>query len=106
VKAKRSPKGIRKVCSRGHVYSKSSDCPVCPTCRPGFYRNKMQSGFPEKLAAPALRALLTAKITDLERLSTFTEEEIFELHGMGPKAMGKLQGALKKNGLSFRKQRD
>src|SRR5438309_1005170 len=48
----RMPKKTLKTCSRGHEFYKSSDCPVCPKCWPGFYE-KNKSDFP-KLAAPAL----------------------------------------------------
>lgn len=58
-------------------------------------------GFP-KLAAPALRALQNAGITSLDRLTKISEEELMQLHGMGPNALGKLREALKANGLSFR----
>ena len=27
-----------KTCSRGHTYTRSSDCPVCPKCWPGYYK--------------------------------------------------------------------
>jgi hypothetical protein len=92
-----------KICSRGHKFYKSSDCPVCPICWSGYYRKRRQNEFPDKLAAPALRALLKAKITKLTQLTKKTEAEISELHGMGPNAITKLRKALKAKGLSFRK---
>lgn len=93
-------KGTLKVCSRGHEFYKSSDCPVCPVCWPGRYK-KLMSDFP-KTSAPALRALHNAKITKLRDLTKYTEKEISSLHGMGPKAMGILKKALKEQGSSFR----
>jgi hypothetical protein len=90
-----------KMCSRGHKFYKSSDCPVCPKCWSGYYKDQKQSDFP-KLSAPALRALLNAKIMNLKQLSKFSEEEILGLHGMGPATMPVLKAGLKKKGLKFK----
>lgn len=91
-----------KTCSRGHKFQKSSACPVCPVCWPG-QKNKLQSDFPDKLGAPAMRALHNAKIKNLAALSKCTEKEISQLHGVGPSAIKKLRAALKKKGMKFRK---
>ena len=89
-----------RICSKGHKYYKSSDCPSCPICdREG----KPEEGFLSLLAAPARRALEREAITTLEQLSKYTENEILELHGMGPSTMPKLRDALKSKGLTFRK---
>lgn len=95
-------KAVWKTCSRGHRFQKSSDCPVCPICWSGYYREKNKGDFPDKLSAPALRALLNANITSLSKLSRHSKTEILELHGMGPSSMPKLSAALKKKGLSFK----
>lgn len=89
-----------KVCSRGHEFYKSSDCPVCPICWPGRAK-KLQSDFP-KLAAPALRALANAHIKQLSDLTKISEEELMELHGMGPNALETLKQSLTEKGLSFK----
>ena len=73
-------------------------------CWSGYYRTKAQSDFPEKLATPALRALLHAKVTKLSHLSKHTEAKIAELHGMGPKALMQLKAAMRKHKLSFKKK--
>ena len=91
-----------KICSRGHKFYKSSDCPVCPTCWSGYFRKKVQSDFPEKLSAPALRALHNAKITKLKQLSKFTEAEISKLHGVGPKALNQLRKFLQAQNITFK----
>lgn len=92
----------RKVtCSRGHIFYKSSNCPVCPQCWPGYYRKKAESGFPSNLSAPALRALLNAKILNLKDLSKYSEVEILQLHGLGPSSIPNLRQALKEKGLGF-----
>jgi hypothetical protein len=96
-------KEIRKVCSRGHVFYKSSDCPVCPQCWSGYYRKQSQGDFPEKISAPALRALLSANIKSLSQLTKFTETQLLALHGMGPTTIVKLRVALKSKGLAFKK---
>lgn len=61
---------------------------------------QQESDFP-KIAQPALRALAGAGIRRLEQLTSFSEEEIRQLHGMGPKALGQLRQALADKGLSF-----
>lgn len=91
-----------KICSRGHRFQKSSACPVCPKCWPG-YRQKLQSDFPKKLSAPALRALENAKVKKLADLVRYTEKEITSLHGMGPKGVDMLKGALRRRKLAFAK---
>lgn len=59
-----------------------------------------------KLAAPAQRALASLGVTDLEKLSQFTEVEIARLHGMGPSALAKLCVALRELGLSFKQAKE
>lgn len=95
-----------KTCSQGHTFQKSSDCPVCPMCWSGDNRKEFQSDFPEKLGAPALRALLNAGIKNMKDLTKYTEAEILDLHGMGPKALEKLKSALEEQGLAFIKRKD
>jgi DNA-directed RNA polymerase alpha subunit len=41
-------------------------------------------------------------ITSLQQLSTFSEKEILQFHGMGPASLPKLRKALENEGLSFR----
>lgn len=94
-------KGVRKVCSRGHVFYKSSLCPACPVCWPAQAK-KLQGDFP-KTSAPALRALHHAKIKNLKTLSTWKKADVAALHGMGPKALGILAQALRAKKLSFKK---
>lgn len=89
-----------KICSKGHKYYKSSDCPTCPTCE---QERKPADGFLSKLSAPARRALENNGITTLQKLSTFSEKEILQFHGIGPASLPKLKVALKEEGLSFRK---
>lgn len=92
-----------KVCSRGHKFYKSSDCPVCPVCWKGYYRKRKQSNFPKKLSAPALRALNNAKIYNLKQLTAYTQQELLQLHGMGPKGVRELKKALRAVDLKFAK---
>jgi hypothetical protein len=89
----------RRVCENGHVYYKSSDCPVCPVCE----KDRASTGnFLSKLSAPARRALEGACITSLKLLSKYSEKEILKLHGMGPSSIPRLRDALKKSGLNFK----
>jgi hypothetical protein len=96
--AKQSIKN-RRVCDNGHVYYKSSDCPVCPICE---QEKAPAGGFLSKLSAPARRALEGAGITSLELLSNYSEKQILKLHGMGPSSIPRLKDALEKNGLKFK----
>ena len=58
--------------------------------------------FPRGIAQPALRALAAAGLTTLEQLTRVTREELAQMHGMGPKAIETLRGALKANDQDFR----
>lgn len=58
-----------------------------------------------KIGAPALRALEAAGYANLKQLTKVTEEELAQLHGMGPKALEILREALKAEGLSFKQGR-
>lgn len=60
-----------------------------------------ESDLPNGLAKPAQRALAGAGYTRLEQLTRLTEDEVLELHGMGPKALDQLRQALAEKGLSF-----
>jgi len=55
-----------------------------------------------KIAAPAQRALQSARINTLKQLTQVSEAELLQLHGMGRNALGKLREALQAEGLSFR----
>lgn len=54
-----------------------------------------------KISQPARRALAGIGIERLEQLTEFSEAEIEQLHGMGPKAFGILRQALADRDLSF-----
>lgn len=88
-----------RICSKGHKYYKSSDCPTCPTCE---QERKPDNGFLSVLSAPASRALENNGVTSLRELSEFKEKEILQFHGMGASSLSKLRSALKNEGLSFR----
>lgn len=66
--------------------------------------DQKQSDLP-KISAPAQRALRSAGITTLQQLTAITKDELLQLHGMGPNALGKLLEALNANGLSFRESK-
>lgn len=89
-----------KVCRKGHVYYKSSSCPVCPVCEK---KNNPETGFLSLLSAPARRALENAGIKSIVQLSKKTEKEILALHGMGPATIPILHRQLTAKGLSFKK---
>jgi predicted RecB family nuclease len=87
-----------KICSKGHKYYKSTDCPTCPICEK---ERKPKDGFLSLLGAPARRALENKGIKTLQKLSTFSEKEILALHGMGKASLPILREALKSGSLSF-----
>lgn len=58
-----------------------------------------------RLAAPAQRALAGAGIQNLQQLAKLSEDEVKQLHGIGPNALERLRRALATNGLSFAKEK-
>ena len=89
------PQKRLKTCDRGHQFYKSSDCPICAAL------DKPEGGFLSLLSAPARGALKNAGITALEQLSQYSEREILKLHGVGPKSLPALKGALSDAGMAF-----
>ena len=63
----------------------------------------MENDLP-KLAQPAARALSAAGIRSLKQLTGYGEEEIRQLHGIGPNALEKLREALSAQGLTFKRK--
>jgi predicted RecB family nuclease len=94
-----STKNLR-ICSDGHRFYKSSDCPTCPHCEK---ERKPKDGFLALLYTPARRALEREGITTLRKLSQKSEKEILQLHGMGKSSLPVLRKILLSNGFSFRK---
>ncbi len=88
----------KRICKQGHIYFKSSDCPVCPVCEAN---KKPVNGFLSKLSAPARRALEREGISTLRQLSGRTEKDILLLHGIGPSSIPVLKKALQEAGLTF-----
>lgn len=64
----------------------------------------MNSDLP-KLAQPAVRALSEAGIRSMEQLTGYAEEEILQLHGIGPNALETLRQAMASQGLAFKLSR-
>jgi hypothetical protein len=61
-----------------------------------------ESDLPSRLAKHALRALNGAGIWYLEQITAFSENEIKQLHGIGPNALNPLHTTLTDSGLSFK----
>ena len=89
-----------KTCKNRHEFFKSSDCPTCPVCEA---ERKPKDNFLSLLAAPARRALENNGITSLEQLSTFTEKEVLDFHGMGKASIPKLKKLMSERKMTFRK---
>lgn len=64
--------------------------------------SETQEKWPRGVAKPAQRALVSAGFTSIDQLASARREDLAALHGMGPKALGILDAALKKRGKSFR----
>lgn len=88
-----------KVCQNGHIFEKTSDCPVCPVCSKAEMNLQFGDEFP-RLGAPAFRALYHFGITSLKDLSKYSEKELLALHGFGPKALRLLKEELNKKKMS------
>lgn len=65
---------------------------------------KQGSDFPN-IGAPATRALEAEGFTNLKQLTSISEAELGQLHGVGPKAMRLLREALKAKGWSFKQSK-
>jgi hypothetical protein len=59
--------------------------------------------FPAGISRPALRALVSAGLTELRHLSRIRESDLAEMHGMGPKAIGQLRAAMRSAGMRFKR---
>lgn len=55
-----------------------------------------------KLARPAQRALINARIFTVADLARYDRGAVLALHGIGPSAMPVLEAALQQAGLAFR----
>ena len=90
-----------RICSNGHKYYKSSDCPTCPICESKI---KTNNELLDSLSAPARRAFEREGITSLTKLANYNEKEILKLHGVGPSSLPKLKKLLKVKNLKFNKE--
>ena len=90
-----------KICKNGHRFEKTSDCPVCPECSSTEMANKFDEEFPP-IGAPAFRALDNAGIKSLKDLTKFSEKELLDLHGFGPKTLILLRKKLDEKKLTFK----
>ncbi len=57
-----------------------------------------QIDLPDDLAGPARRALLQAGLRRLDQVQSRNAAELLKLHGIGPKAIERLRGALDARG--------
>lgn len=64
-------------------------------------RSAATPAVPRGVPRPALRALASLGVTRLSQVTRFTEARLLALHGMGPKAMRIIQGALREQGNSL-----
>ncbi|HLP94304.1 MAG TPA: VOC family protein [Saprospiraceae bacterium] len=66
-----------------------------------YWAGHAQRPLPEKLAAPARRALAGAGIHVLGDLAGFSQKAVAALHGMGPNAMQQLNLAMDQAGINW-----
>lgn len=66
-------------------------------------KEQPEAEFPKGVSKPAQRALASVGVTRVDQLTRFTEAELMELHGMGPKALGILKDTLRAKGKSLAK---
>ena len=88
-----------RICSKGHHFFKSSDCPTCPVCEE---ERKAEAEVFASLSAPARRAMENNGITSLSQLAYYREKEILRFHGLGKASIPTLKKLLSDNGLSFK----
>src|SRR3954451_5370659 len=71
--------------------------------RPGNINGTAQpnADFPKGIGAPATRALIAAGYSALRQLADVPASELQQVHGMGPKALARLQEALEQQGMSL-----
>jgi len=58
---------------------------------------------PSSIGKPATRALLAAGVNDLKDVAGRSEQELLDLHGVGPRAIKILAEALRERGLAFKR---
>lgn len=75
---------MEKVCKKGHVFYKKSECETCPICDKN---SKNVESWMAQFSAPARRALISHGIHEIHDLHQYSKMEIGEWHGIGPKAM-------------------
>lgn len=70
---------------------------------PARSRTPRPSGrpLPRTIGAPATRALRGEGLSTLEQVAAWTREDLAALHGVGPVALDRLEGALTEAGLAF-----
>jgi predicted flap endonuclease-1-like 5' DNA nuclease len=60
-----------------------------------------ESGLTKAIGKPATRGLNGQGIETYEQLAGFTESQLLEIHGVGPRAIGILREELSKRSLKF-----
>lgn len=61
----------------------------------------LESDLPAGIGRPAHRALAAAGYTRLDQLAGRSARDLLKLHGMGPKALGRIRIALAERGRSL-----
>jgi len=64
-------------------------------------KNQPEIDLPGGIGKPAERALANAGYVRLEQLTQVSAADLLKLHGMGPKALGRIREALQAKGLAL-----
>lgn len=62
----------------------------------------MDNQLPKTIGMPAKNALEFIGVTTLDQVANYSEEELLQIHGVGPKAVKILKELLKENNLSLK----
>ncbi len=65
------------------------------------HNNQPEHELPRGIGKPAERALTNAGYVCLEQFTQVSAAELLKLHGVGPKALGRIREALQAKGLAF-----
>lgn len=88
---------VTRTCPAGHLFQKTSACPVCPQCEAA----RLEASPLPRIGAPATRALERAGVTRLDQLASWSRSRLLATHGVGPKAVAILEEALGARGMGL-----
>jgi pimeloyl-ACP methyl ester carboxylesterase len=97
--ARRPKRVVQDDKGRGH--GSRTGAPAANRVENGHDVEQSGDAFPKNIGAPATRALIAAGFSDVRQLANVPATELKRLHGLGPKALARLQEVLEQQGLSL-----